>query len=251
MTRCPECRIHIEGAWDRCPLCAAPVVADAPVGTGASAGAGAGAGAGADAGGGADAVTRAPDSPFPAVPLRFSRRRVLRALFLTSIAVIIASFLAQLLFSAELGRMGVLRSVWLGISAMWLVVLTAVRTRRNLAKSTVYFVVLVALVCVYWDYLTGWHGWSVTFAVPIVCASSILALLITVRLMRIAVGEHIVYSGLTVLLGLAPIGFLAFGWVTTPLPSAICGALSVVALVLLQLARGPDVRHELAKRLHL
>ena len=38
---------------------------------------------------------------------------------------------------------------------------------------------------------------------------------------------------------------------TNPLPSAICGALSLVALVLMQLARGPDVRHELAKRLHL
>jgi hypothetical protein len=54
-----------------------------------------------------------------------------------------------------------------------------------------------------------------------------------------------------VLLGLAPIGFLAFGWVTTPIPSAICGALSLVALVLVQFASGPEVRHELAKRLHL
>jgi hypothetical protein len=65
------------------------------------------------------------------------------------------------------------------------------------------------------------------------------------------VGEHVLYSGLTVLLGLAPIGFLAFGWVTTPIPSAICGALSLVALVLVQFASGPEVRHELAKRLHL
>lgn len=51
--------------------------------------------------------------------------------------------------------------------------------------------------------------------------------------MRIEVGEHILYSGLTVLLGLAPVGFLAFGWVTNQLPSAICGALSLFALVLM------------------
>jgi hypothetical protein len=56
---------------------------------------------------------------------------------------------------------------------------------------------------------------------------------------------------LTVLLGLAPIVFLALGWVNNPVPSATCGALSLITLVLMQLARGPDVRHELAKRLHL
>ena len=129
-------------------------------------------------------------------------------LFLSSITVILASFVAQLLFSRGLDGIGVLRSVWLGVITMWLVVLMAVRKRRNVAKGTVYLVVLVGLVCVYWDYLTGWRGWSLTYAVPILDASSIVALLITVRVMRIEVGEHILYSGLTVLLGLAPIGFL-------------------------------------------
>ncbi|MFC7402626.1 DUF6320 domain-containing protein [Citricoccus sp. GCM10030269] len=221
MRRCAECSINLEGDWSRCPLCSTPVTGEA-----------------------------AP-SPLPAVPLTFSRRRVIRALSLTSIAVVLASFVAPVLFSRELADLGVLRSIWLGVSAMWLVVLMAVRKRRNVAKGTVYLVVVVGLVCVYWDYLTGWQGWALTYAVPIVCVFAMLALLITVRVMRIEVGEHILYSGLTVLLGLAPIGFLAFDWVTDPVPSGICGALSVVALVLLQWAQGRQVRHELAKRLHL
>lgn len=221
MRRCTECAVDIEGSWTSCPLCAEPI---------------------------SGAPTR---SPFPTVPLNFSRRRVLRILFLSSIAVILASFAAQLLLATSPAGFGALRSVWLGVSAMWLVVLMAVRKRRNVAKNTVYLVILVGLVCVYWDYLTGWHGWALTYAVPIVCASSIVALLITVRVLRVEVGEHIVYSVLTMLLGLAPIGFLAFGWVNDVLPSVICGALSIVALVLLQIARGAEVRHELAKRLHL
>jgi hypothetical protein len=71
--------------------------------------------------------------------------------------------------------------------------------------------------------------------VPIVSACSIVALIIAVRVMRIEVGEHILYSGLTVLLGVAPIGFLALGWVTNPVPSGICGALSLITLILTQL----------------
>jgi hypothetical protein len=220
MRRCADCAVSIEGGWTLCPLCGGPLSGEAVA------------------------------SPFPAVPLRFSRRRVWRALFLTSIAVILASFALQLLFSRGSVGIGVLRSVWLGVITMWLVALMAFRKRRNVAKGTVYLVVLVGLICVYWDYLTGWRGWSLTYAVPIICACSIVGLLITVRMMRTEVGDHIVYSGLTLLLGLAPIGFLALGWVTNPLPSSICVALGCT-MVLMQIARGPDLRHELAKRLHL
>lgn len=221
MRRCTECAVVIEGDWSRCPLCASSVVGGTV------------------------------PSPLPSVPLQFSRRRVLRVLFLTSLAVIVGSFVAQLLFSRDYEGIGVARSVWLGVATMWLVVLMAVRKRRNLAKGAVYLVVLTGLVCVYWDYLTGWHGWALTYTVPIVSACAIVALLLIVHLMRMEVGEHIVYSGLTVLLGLVPLIFLAFGWVNHPLPSAICGAVSFFALLFLRIAQGPYLRHELAKRLHL
>lgn len=221
MKYCAACQADIAGTWKQCPLCATQTTGHAT------------------------------PSAFPTVPLTFSRRRILRILFLSSIIVILGSFAAQLLFDAEQADIGILRSLWLGITAMWLVVLLAVRKRRNVAKNIVYLNLVVGLICVYWDYLTGWHGWSLNYAVPIVLAASIIALLITVRVIRMEVGEYIVYSGLTVLLGLTSIVFLVFGWVTQPLPSAICAAISVLALVVLQVYRGAEVRHELAKRLHL
>lgn len=221
MRRCPECDIDVEGTWARCPLCAAPLDGSAT------------------------------PSPFPSVPLVFSRRRLQRILFLASLAVIVGSLAIQLLFRRDDPDIGVLRSIWLGIAAMWLVVLAAVRTRRNIAKSAVYVVLILGLVCVYWDYLTGWPGWSLTFAVPIICAGSIIALLITVRATRMNVGDHILYSGLTVILGLAPLVFLALGLVSDPWPSLASGLLSAVLLVVLVRTRGDAARHELAKRLHL
>jgi hypothetical protein len=221
MKRCPDCAVGVEGEWTRCPLC------------------------------GTALEGRPVPSPFPAVPLRFTRRRVLRVLTLTSLAVIALSFLAQLLFRPDQEGIGALRSVWLGIVATWLVVLVAVTKRRNLAKFIVYLVALAGGVCVYWDYLTGWDAWSLTYVVPILCAASLIGLVITVRVVRMQVGDYVVYSGLTVLLGLTPIVFLALGWVGTVIPSAICGGLSEVAIVLLLTVRGGAVRHELAKRLHL
>lgn len=221
MMRCAACSVDIEGDWARCPLCGSATTGDP-----------------------------SPD-PYPTVALRFTRRRVLRTLFLSSLVVIAASFVAQLLFARDGDGIGVLRSVWLGIAAMWLVVLMAARKRHNVAKGTLYLVILIGGVSLYWDYLTGWHGWSLSYAVPIVCACSVVALLITVRVMQVEIGDHILYSGLTVLLGLAPVVFLAVGWVNNPVPSVICGIVAVLALALLQIARGRPVRHELAKRLHL
>ncbi|WP_341727941.1 DUF6320 domain-containing protein [Brooklawnia sp.] len=221
MRHCPDCSVDIEGDWTTCPLCGAVLTG-----------------------------TAAP-SPLPAIPLSFSRQRVLRVVFLISLVVILASFLAQLLFSHGPSGIGVLRSVWLGVTAMWLVVMMAFRKRRNIAKGTVYLVVLISLVCVYWDYLTGWQRWSLTYAVPIVCAFSIVALMIAVWAMHVEVSEHIVYSGLTMLLGLVPIGFLVLGWVTNALPSAVCVLVSLLALLFLRATRQADVRHELAKRLHV
>ena len=221
MRHCAACRAGVEGEWSRCPLCGTALSGE-PV-----------------------------PSPLPAVPLAFSRRRVLKALFLSSLAVIAASFLAQLLFGRESAGIGVLRSLWLGLTAMWLVVLMAVRKRRNVAKGTVYLVVLIGLVCVYWDYLDGWPGWSLTYAVPALCACSIVALLITLRVLRTEVGEHILYSGLTVLLGLTPLVFLAAGWISNPVPSVVCGMLSLGVLAVVHLGRIAELGHELAKRLHV
>lgn len=229
MSRCPDCDVRIEGTWRRCPLCGAATAGDAEHG-----------------------VLPGPvPGPLPAVPLVYSSRRLLQVLVLVSLGVILASFLSQLLLGHDLGRIGVVRSVWLGLAAMWLLVIAAVSKRRNLAKTTVYLVVLTGLICVYWDYLTGWHAWSLTFAIPAVCTASILALVILVRATGIETGDHVVYTGMTVLAGLTPLVFLVAGWVSTPWPSIVCGALAVVVMAWLQIARWRDLRHELAKRLHL
>ena len=218
---CPRCEVSVEGDWSTCPLCQSALTG------------------------------RAITSPFPAVPLTFSRRRVFRVLFLMSLALVLASLLVQLFFERDDADLGAWRFVWLGVATMWLVVIMAIQKRHNLAKGTVYLVAIASLLCTYWDYLTGWNGWALTYVVPILCASAMIAVLITVRLMRMAVGDHILYSGLTAVMGLVPILFLTLNWVYQPLPAAICGVLSLITLILLQLARGGQVRHELSKRLHM
>jgi hypothetical protein len=87
----------------------------------------------------------------------------------------------------------------------------AVRKRRNVAKGTVHLVVLVGLICVYWDYLTGCRGWSLTYAVPILD-------LFHRRLADHGPGDADRSEGAHPVQrsegfpGLPPLGFLGLGW---------------------------------------
>jgi hypothetical protein len=224
---CRACDVDIVGTWPKCPLCRQSLDEREP-----------------EAG-------SSDEAPLPKVPLSFSRRGLMRALVVSSFVVIAISLAAQLLLVRDDRSVGWLRSVWLGVTCMWLLVLTAVRKRRNVAKAAVYLTVLVSAACSYWDFLTGWHRWSLTYAVPIVCTGAGLAVLIIVRAMRVETGEHILYTAAVTLLGVLPILFVVFGWSSNPWTGIISACVSAVVLLLLPSTRGREIRKELAKRLHL
>lgn len=221
MTRCRECDVGVEGRWDRCPLCGAALAG----------------------------VVR--PGPFPVVPLRYSRRRLLRVLALIAVPVVLASFAAQILLPHGLAGIGGARSVWLGLASMLLVVITAVRNRRDVARHILHVVVLVCLVTVYWDHLTGGRGWSLTYAVPSVLLSSAVAVVVAVTAMRTEAGEHVLSSGVIAMLCLVPLAFVALGWTSASWPALACAACGAVAAAVLRGLGDASVRHELAKRLNL
>lgn len=221
MTRFTRCAVGVEGDWEQRPPCGSMLIGSSTA------------------------------SPFPAVPLHFSRRRILRVLLIVSLAVIGASLAAQLLLGTGAQLFGAARSVWLGICTMWLIALLTLRSRCDVARTTARTVSLVCALCAYWDYLTGWHRWSLSFAIPITIASAIVALVIIVRAMRLEPGEHILSSAVTIVLGLIPLALLMLGQVPVALPSALCGVIAVTSLVQLQQVSGKDLRQELSRRLHL
>lgn len=238
MKRCEACGVEIVGTWSVCPLCREDLGREDLR---------------------REDLTQPTDhertglpSPLPRVPMSFNRRGLVRALLAGSVLVILLSFAAQLLLVREHQPVGWLRSVWLGVTCMWLLVITVIRKRRNVAKAAVYLTVMVAAVCAYWDFLTGWHRWSLTYAVPIVCTSAGLAVLIIVRALRIETGDHILYTAAVSMLGVVPVLGVILGWTTNPWAGIISACVSaVVVVLLLPSTRGRELRRELAKRLNL
>lgn len=244
MRRCDACAVNIEGEWQACPLCGEGIGGEGGALPGSPT---RGAQSSADLAGGTDLVP----SPFPDPPLRFSRRRLLKVLFLTSVAATLVSVVIQLVFRTWFEGLGERRYVWLGVVTMWLVVLTAVRQRHNVAKAALYWVVIVSLLAAYWDYFTGWEAWSLTYAIPIVAAFALVAMLIITWGTQMEPRECVIYSLLAAIFGLVPAIFLIVGLVTDPWASIVCVVLSVVTLVVIAFARGRHIRHEVRKRFDL
>lgn len=218
MSYCSSCLSDIRGDWRTCPLCRAPL----QVGPTAS------------------------TAPWPDVPLRFDRRVWIKIVMLVSV-LIIGGTLGAIVFIP----VAWVRLMVMGFAALWLVALITIRKRRNVAKTIVYLVVAACGLCLYADFLSGWHAWSTTFVIPIVCSVSIIAVLVAVRIARMRRGEYLVYSWLTLLFSVVPALFLAFGWVHHTLPSWISVAMGISMLVWMQLFHGAEVEHEVKKRLNV
>lgn len=187
-------------------------------------------------------------NPYPDIPLRFIKGQAIKLLLLVSVSIIILAFIAGALW---LGAMEELRLVILAVASMWLVVVIIVRKRRNIAKGIVYLIVSLSLISIYWDYLNSWSGWSVTYFVPLICSSAIIAMFIAVRVVRLEAGDYVLYLLVAALLGLIPALFLALGLVVEAVPSIVSLGLSSVLLIMTLVFRGRLILGELEKRFHI
>ena len=163
MRHCPHCNATIKGEWEQCPLCQTTLD---------------------------EATDPLLPDPYPKIPLRFNKEVVWKYLTLISFVLIIAFLLIELIW---IGRMENLQFALFGILSMWLSVLILIRKRRNIAKGIVYLIVSLSLLCIYLDYLSGWSGWSTTYAVPIICSFAIVSLYIAVRLVNLGVKDYVLY----------------------------------------------------------
>lgn len=221
MNYCSHCRVSVKGDWERCPLCDTKLERK-------------------------EGERLA--SPYPNTPLRFDKQKATKLLLAVSFLIIIATYLLGLLWK---GQVQGLQGALFGIMTMWLVVLIIIRKRRNLIKSIFYLLVSLSFICAYFDYVIGWTGWSTTYAVPIICGSSIVAMFLTVRFIKIKTGDYILYLMAAALVGLIPILFLFLNWVTKAWPAWISFGLSLIMLILIFIFQGKEIKKEIQKRMFI
>ncbi|HZK06018.1 MAG TPA: DUF6320 domain-containing protein [Actinomycetaceae bacterium] len=236
-SHCRSCGGDVVGLWRECPLCRLPLERDAGERD-----------AGERDAGERGAGERDTAEPLPAAPLRFIRTQLRTVLLVSSILFVLASFGAQALIP---DLMAPLRTVWLSVAVLWLVVMAAVQRRRNMGSLVGWLVVLLSLSAAAWSWLAGPELWATTWAIPAICTAANLALGIVMWIMRLNPEEYISKAVLVAAFGMVPGLFVLFGWVTTPVPSLACVGLSVVLLILMVVFRPAQLGDALHRRLQI
>lgn len=222
MNYCSNCKTSVKGDWSVCPLCGTELIYNEKIQT--------------------------EKTSFLNIPLRYNRKLIKQAYFKMSLVVVFIYFIIQLFYPF---RFFGLEYVLFGLLISWTMIVIFIRKRRNIAKAIVYLLLFISLFSLYFDYTNGWRGWSVTFVLPILSMSALLAIFITMQVVHLKINDYILYLQLVALFGLIPLIFLFMGWVGHPLPSLLSVIFSLAMFVGVLINYRSLLIQEIQKRMHL
>jgi hypothetical protein len=221
MKHCKKCNMNVRGTSDYCPLCQSSLS------------------------GSADGSR----DPFPFITTLYKRHNLFfRLLIFGSIAASAILLLINCLIPT--------RIFWSlfavgGILCFWLYLAVAVRKRHNIPKSILYQTVLIVVLAVLWDYLTGWRNWSLDYVIPFLFIGTSIALSVTAKVMRMKLDDYFFYLFIHILFGIIPLIFLLTHRVNVLYPSLACVTFSVISLAGLAVFKGEKIVEEFKNRFQL
>ena len=225
MKLCDACKVRVIGTQEQCPLCGRHLSE-------------------------VDNVTEitTEEEIFPYIPTIYKTHHLIfKVMMFISVALIVISIAANLMFGTKHWWSFFIIA---GVACFWLSFYVAFTKRKNIPKNVLYQVVMISLIVVLWDYITGWRGWSVDFAIPILYFSDLLVLYILSKILHSDVDDYMIYMVIGAVFGIVPILFYLFGWLNFALPSIICVASSILFLSAVIIFQGEKIKEELRRRLH-
>ena len=138
-----------------------------------------------------------------------------------------------------------------GIACMWISLLLIINKRKNLAKCVMYQVIVASLLVIPWDYLTGWHGWSIDFVMPILYVGLMLALIVITFVSKQRLEDQLWYLFIASLFGQVQLYFVLAHKIKYMIPSYVCIIVSILALSFMLSFRGREIVSEIKRRIHI
>lgn len=222
MQYCRQCHIHLRGNRKRCVLCG-KTLASADCQTGC-------------------------EEVFPEIPPTYERHLALRILVFISVCAIAVSFAFEMMIPTAINWP---LFIIFGLISTWLGFIVVLWKRHNIPKTILWQVVTVSLLSVFWDWQTGWRGWSLEYFIPIIYVAAEMVMYITARAMKIRTREYITYALLDGMFGIIPILFIVFHLVDVLYPSIVCVTVSIIFLAGIFIFQGENIVKELKKKTHI
>lgn len=220
MQYCNNCKVKIRGSMDNCPLCGNVI----------------------------EKHNDDIEEVFPKIPPEYESHLAMKIMVFVSIVVIVASYVVYILIPSNINWP---IFVVFGLISMWLSLIMVIKKRHNIPKNILWQVTLVTLLSLFWDWKTGWRGWSIDFVVPITYVLATCVMFITAKIMHLKTRDYLIYSLLGSFFGIIPVIFLLIGWIKIFLPTLICVAISIIFLAAIFIFQGENIRNELHRKMHI
>ena len=222
MQFCNHCQVHIRESDDKCTLCGNILTPKEYI--------------------------NEPVEIFPTIPPFYESHLAMRIMIFISIASVVVSFAINMIFPSNINWpilfMFGLISVWLGLFFI-------LQKRYHIPKKIIWQVAILSILSVFWDWKTGWRGWSLDYVIPISCLSAMIIMYVTAKIMNLSIRDYIIYSLIDGFFGIIPILFILFDWVNVIYPSIISIAVSIISLAAIFIFQGENIKVELDKRMHI
>ena len=220
MQYCEHCKVNIRDNKTSCPLCQNP-------------------------------LPKADDDAeriFPYIEIKYDSHLAIKISIFLSVAIIVISYVIYILFPVSINWPKYVIST---IACLWIILSVVIKKRNNIPKALIWMVGILSVFSVFWDWITGFRGWSINYAMPLISVVAMLVFYITAKIMNLGPRDYLFYIMLDIFYGFVPIIFILLGWTTVLYPSIICIAVSIISLVAILLFQGDNIKNELDKRMHL
>ncbi len=141
---CPACGVNLTGSRAECPLCGKKL----------------------------DGSRECESCGiFPKIPVHVSYDFIFKISTFVMIVCIIVVNIINFVFIPHLSLYIPLN---LGAVCAWIIVNVGFQKRRNIPKNIMYEAVIAMLLCIIWDKLTGWRGWSTDYVLPVMSGALVV-----------------------------------------------------------------------------
>lgn len=137
------------------------------------------------------------------------------------------------------------------MACSWISLATAIRKHKNILKHLWQQMIIITVLTICIDALTGHHGWAVSFVLPILLTVAMFFMYILSKLLHMAVGDYMIYILLDALFGIIPLILINTMELISDIPSLICIITSIICVVALIIFEGKNILSELDRRLHI
>lgn len=140
--------------------------------------------------------------------------------------------------------------VILGFVCLFIILKTAFNNKESIFKSILSQLIILSCLSILWDYFTGFHHWSFTYVIPILCIICSINLAILSIMLKDYLEQEIFYFICTILIGIIPLLFIVID-IPNKIPSVISVLFNLICFITLLIFKFKDVKEELKRRMHI